>query len=182
MDRFQLAVRDIALEPLDAAAALEFVSDPTFGGNTLFVGRVRDHNLGRSVSGISYDIYAPLALATFQRIAEDIDTRHGPALRLHISHAHGRLHIGDIAVVVAAGSAHRDLAFTACRELIEAVKYSAPVWKQEHYLNGDSEWSDGSSLLHARSACSLSDLDDRSENCSESRTDCASFEEDSSAI
>ncbi len=139
-------VADRAQESLDPSAALEFVSDPGFGGINLFVGRVRDHNHGRSVTGISYDLYRPLALARFNDIAQDAQREFGPRLKLYIAHAMGRLGIGDLAVVVAAGTPHRDEAFRACRAAIEAVKHATPIWKQEHYVDGDSAWSEGCSL------------------------------------
>lgn len=139
-------VADRATEILDPAAALEFVSDPGFGGITMFVGRVRDLNQGRAVAGISYDLYQPLALARFAEIAGQAQREFGPGLKLYIAHALGRLAVGELAVVIAAGTPHRDAAFRACRMAIEAVKHSAPIWKQEHYLDGDSEWSEGCSL------------------------------------
>ena len=146
MDRFHCAVTDIAAGPLDPAAALDFVSDPGFGGIAMFVGRVRALNPGRVVTGVSYDMFEPLALNGFRAIAEDIDTRFGPKVRLYVAHAKGRLGVGDLAVVVAAGPPHRDEAFRACRELIERVKHTSPIWKQEHYEDGDSVWSEGCSL------------------------------------
>jgi len=142
-------VADRAEEILDPAAALEFVSDPGFGGITMFVGRVRDLNQGRQVAGISYDLYRPLALARFTEIAEQAQREFGPRLKLYIVHALGRLAVGEIAVLVAAGTPHRDEAFRACRLAIEAVKHTAPIWKQEHYADGDSEWSEGCSLCDA---------------------------------
>lgn len=141
-----LHVADRAAEALDPAAALEFVSDPGFGGITMFVGRVRDLNHGREVAGISYDLYQPLALARFAEIAEQAQRDAGPRLKLYIAHAKGRLAVGDFAVVIAAGTPHRDEAFRACRLAIEAVKHATPIWKQEHYADGDSEWSEGCSL------------------------------------
>lgn len=139
-------VADRAFETLDPAAALEFVSDPGFGGITMFVGRIRDLNHGRRVTGINYDLYRPLALARFAEIAEQAQRDIGPALRLYIAHAMGRLAVGDIAVVIAAGTPHRDEAFRACRAAIEAVKHTTPIWKQEHFVDGDSAWSEGCSL------------------------------------
>lgn len=139
-------VADRADELLDPAQALAFVSDPGFGGITMFVGRVRDLNQGRAVAGISYDLYRPLALARFNEIAEQAQREFGPGLKLYIAHALGRLAVGEFAVVIAAGTPHRDEAFRACRMAIEAVKHSAPIWKQEHYVDGDSEWSEGCSL------------------------------------
>lgn len=145
-------VADRAHETLDPAAALEFVSDPGFGGIATFVGRVRDLNHGRRVTGISYDLYGSLALARFNEIAAQAQREFGPHLKLYIAHAYGRLNIGDLAVVVAAGTPHRDEAFRACRAAIEAVKHSAPIWKQEHYADGDSAWSEGCSLCDEAAA------------------------------
>lgn len=148
-ERFHLEVRDIGAAALDAAAAMEFVADPGFGGMAMFVGRVRDLNHGRVVTGVSYDMFEPLALNGFRAIAADVDGRYGPRLRLYVAHARGRLGVGDLAVVVAAGTPHRDEAFRACREVIEAVKHTSPIWKQEHYADGDSAWSEGCSLCDA---------------------------------
>ena len=144
--RHHVAVVDIVREKLDPAAALEFVSDPGFGGITMFVGRVRDLNHGRVVTGVSYDMFDALALNGFTDIAARGEAQFGPRLKLYIAHAKGRLGIGDLAVVVAAGTPHRDEAFRACRMAIEAVKHESPVWKQEHYADGDSVWSEGCSL------------------------------------
>lgn len=146
MDRHHCAVVDVADAALDPAAALAFVSDPGFGGITLFVGRVRDLNHGRVVTGVSYDMFVPLALNGFAEIAAHCETEVGPRLKLYIAHAKGRLGIGDLAVVVAAGTPHRDEAFRACRQAIEEVKHRSPIWKQEHYIDGDSIWSEGCSL------------------------------------
>lgn len=149
------AVVDIAQAPLDAAAALDFVSDPRFGGVTTFIGRVREHNLGRVVTGISYDLFEPLALRMFHTIGERAQKEIGGPMKLYIAHAKGDLRIGDLAVVVAAGTPHRDEAFRACRLAIEAVKHEAPIWKQEHYIDGDSAWSEGCSLCEEHKEAEL---------------------------
>ena len=143
---FQLELHAVDQRALDPAAALEFVSDPGFGGITMFVGRVRNANHGRDVTGVSYSLFAPLVLKVFERACREAAEEFGPRLRLHVSHAHGRLGIGDLAVVVAAGTPHRDEAFRACRKVIEIVKHESPIWKKEHYSGGDSEWSEGCSL------------------------------------
>ena len=146
MSDIYTAVVDISQAPLDPAAALDFVSDPRFGGIATFIGRVRQHNLGRAVTGVSYDLFEPLALRTFQDIGERAREEVGGPLKLYIAHAKGHLRIGDFAVVIAAATPHRDEAFRACRLAIEAVKHKAPIWKQEHYVDGDSAWSEGCSL------------------------------------
>lgn len=146
MEGFHGVIVDVAHDRIDLAAALEFVSDPGFGGLNLFVGRVRDHNQGRAVTGISYDVFDQLALVGFEDMARQAHAECGPRVRIYVAHAKGRLNIGDVAVVVAAGTPHRDEAFRACRQVIEAVKHSSPIWKQEHYVDGSSEWSEGCSL------------------------------------
>ncbi len=150
-------VGDRVTETLDPAVALDFVSDPAFGGIAMFVGRIRDLNHGRRVTGISYDLYRPLALARFTEIAEQVQRDITPSLKVYIAHAMGRLAVGDIAVVIAAGTPHRDEAFRACRAAIEAVKHGTPIWKQEHYEDGDSAWSEGCSLCDSPPADVMTD-------------------------
>lgn len=151
-ERQQLKVVERADAALDPAEAIAFVSDPGFGGIDIFIGKVRDLNLGRPVQGISYDLFVPLVLNTFQQLAAEVEAEFGPKLKLYVGHAKGRLAVGEVAVVVAAGSPHRDEAFRACRALIEAVKHRSPIWKQEHYEDGDSVWSEGCSLCHPEHA------------------------------
>jgi molybdopterin synthase catalytic subunit len=144
--RHRCAIVDAGRGSLDPAAALDFVADPGFGGVALFAGRVRDRNHGRDVVGISYDLFDPLALAIFARAAAEAEAACATPLKVHVAHAKGRLGVGDLAVLVAVGSPHRDEAFRACRAVVEAVKHRAPIWKQEHYADGDSAWSEGCSL------------------------------------
>lgn len=148
MDASQIhcEVVDVASGRIDPVAALDFVSDPAFGGITTFIGRVRDHNVGRDVTGISYDMFDALALNVFTAAARKAGEEVGPRLKVYVAHSKGRLVVGDIAVVVAVGTPHRDEAFRACRSVIETVKHTAPIWKQEHYVDGHSEWSEGCSL------------------------------------
>jgi molybdopterin synthase catalytic subunit len=139
-------IADRAEAALDPMQAIEFVSDPAFGGVDVFIGRVRDFNQGRTVVGVSYEVFDALALNRFGQIMAEVAATFGPKIKLYVAHAKGRLDIGDIAVIVAAGTPHRDEAFRACRQVIEAVKHTSPIWKQEHYQDGDSVWSEGCSL------------------------------------
>lgn len=146
-DALACAIADAAAGALpDPAVALRHVAAPGFGGTAVFIGTIRDLNHGRAVVGVSYDLYDALALKVFRRACEEAAAAFGPAIRLYVAHARGRLAVGDVAVVVAAGTPHRDEAFRACRAVIEAVKHKAPIWKQEHYADGDSAWSEGCSL------------------------------------
>ena len=107
---------------------------------------MRRHNHGRDVVAVEYDLFEPLVRTTFETIANGAIAEITPELRIYVAHAHGRLDVGDTAVVVAAGSRHRDEAFRACRAVIEGVKHRAPIWKREHYTDGSSEWSEGCAL------------------------------------
>src|SRR5690625_7960160 len=86
--------------------AMDFVADPCFGGVACFMGRVRNHNLGRQVTGISYDIFEPLALNTFRAIAERARNEVGDPLKLYIAHARGRLGIHYPSGLVVAAASH----------------------------------------------------------------------------
>lgn len=146
MTSIRFLIRDRKHAALDSAEALDFVSNPRFGGVNLFLGRVREFNQGRCVLGISYDMFQPLALARFGQIAAETEAKYGPSIKIYIAHAFGRLAVGDPAVLIAVGTPHRDAAYLASREVIEAVKHTAPIWKQEHFSDGDSIWSEGCSL------------------------------------
>jgi len=149
MASVHIRIVDATAAPLDIAAAYDFVADPGFGGYTAFVGRIRDLNRGRRVEAVSYDLFDALALRRFDEIAAQAVADVGPPMRVWIEHAKGRVVVGGVAVVVAVGTPHRDEAFRACRQVIEAVKHTVPIWKQEHYADGSSEWSEGCSLCRA---------------------------------
>ena len=144
--RIACAVVDIAEGRLDVQAALDFVGDDVHGGIDVFIGRVRASSHGRQCVGIHYDMFDALALNVFRATAAAAVERYGPAAKCYVAHAKGQLAVGDLAVVIAFGSPHRDEAFRGCREVIEAVKHQAPIWKQEHFVDGLSEWSEGCSL------------------------------------
>ncbi len=121
--------------PLDVAAAIAAVSAPDVGGIDLFLGAVRDHNDGRKVTLLEYHAYVSMAEKEMQRIAEEIQ-QELPGVRLAALHRMGSLAVGDLAVVCAAGAAHRGEAFEACRRLIDRIKARVPIWKREHGPDG----------------------------------------------
>ena len=134
------AVRLTALRetPLDVEEVLAALDDEAAGGLTLFVGRVRDHDGGRDVSGLDYSAH-PTAHARLEevcaRIAEEYDV-HGVAA----VHRVGTLRIGDTAVIVATTAAHRGEAFAASKALIDTLKAEVPIWKHQRFADGDEEW------------------------------------------
>ncbi len=133
-------------QPLSAEAALEFCSAPGHGAADLFIGRVRDLNQGREVEGVSYDLHSVLCERVFAEICAEAREEWGEPLHIWLEHRHGRLGVGEASVIAAVSSPHRDESFRACRYLIEQMKHRAPIWKQEHYVDGDSEWVQGHAL------------------------------------
>jgi molybdopterin synthase catalytic subunit len=134
-------------EPLSAERALAHCSAPGHGAADLFVGRVRDLNDGRDVQAVSYDLHDALCRKVLHDICSEAAAEWGDDLRIWLEHRSGRLDIGDASVIAAVSSGHRDVAFRACRYLVEQMKIRAPVWKQEHYVDGDSEWLPGHELV-----------------------------------
>ena len=133
-------VRLVALSetPIDVAEVVAALDDDASGGLTLFVGRVRDHDGGKSVDGLDYTAH-PTALEKLQevcdRVAQAYDV-HGVAA----VHRVGTLAIGDVAVVVATTTAHRGEAFAASRALIDTLKAEVPIWKHQRFGDGTEEW------------------------------------------
>lgn len=129
----------ISDEPLDIAAHLDAVDDPTAGAVTTFVGRVRDHDpdAATPVVALEYSSH-PDAETTLHGIAATA-IGDGRAI-VAVSHRIGRLEVGDIAVVIAVASPHRAEAFEVCREVIETIKRELPVWKRQVEADGTTAW------------------------------------------
>lgn len=141
----------IAVGPdrIDTGELLNKVHQPKDGAAVLFLGTVRNRNDGRDVVGVSYDAFVPLAERTLRDIAAELACRLSDPLGLAIAHRTGRLCVGETSVAIVTASAHREEAYFASRYVIEEIKRRLPVWKQEHYVDGDSEWLDGCCLKHA---------------------------------
>ena len=131
----------LSLEDLVVLVADRGEATGSDGAVAAFLGLVRNHNAGRRVQYLEYEAYEPLALRAFERIAEEV-SRHWPGVRLALHHRIGRIEIGGASVAIAAASAHRANAFSACRYAIERVKQIAPIWKREFFEGGDI-WIEG---------------------------------------
>src|SRR5581483_6409633 len=125
--------------PIDTGSLRAELADPTCGGYTSFEGLVRNHNEGMSVRHLEYEAFEPLAIKEGERIVAEAIERFGIE-RAACVHRLGDLAIGEMAVWVGASARHRHEAFLACRYIIDEVKHRVPIWKKEHYENGDSGW------------------------------------------
>lgn len=130
----------ISTVPVETAAVLAEVEDPTCGGLVVFEGRVRNHHRGRDVLRLEYEAYQSLAEAEGKRIVAKAREKF-PIHAAASVHRTGLLEIGEIAVVVAVSAAHRDEAFDACRYIIDELKATVPIWKREFYADGTDEWT-----------------------------------------
>jgi molybdopterin synthase catalytic subunit len=130
-----IAVRESELSVDEVRAA---VADPTAGGIALFAGAVRDSDHDRGVSGLSYSAH-PSAAGELRRVAEVIAEKY-PVIGIAAVHRVGDLAIGDLAVVLAVSCPHRAEAFDACRDLIDILKASVPIWKHQRFDDGTAEW------------------------------------------
>lgn len=130
------AVSNTAIDPV---AARSSVGDNGCGALVVFEGWIRDHNEGRAVERLEYEVYRPLAVKEGERILNEARERFGIDNVMCI-HREGLLELSDIAVIVCVSSPHRAEAFDACRYIIDEVKTRLPIWKKEHYTSGISEW------------------------------------------
>ena len=132
--RFRFAQRAI-----DSAAARDELVDQGAGAYVCFEGWVRDFNEGLEVTRLEYEAFVELAEKEGERIVADALKRF-PIKHALCIHRVGLLDLRDLAVWVGVSSAHRGEAFEACRFIIDEVKHRVPIWKKEHYRNGDSGW------------------------------------------
>jgi molybdopterin synthase catalytic subunit len=130
-----IAVRESELSVDEVRAA---VADPAAGGIALFAGAVRDNDHDRGVTGLSYSAH-PSAEDELRRVAEVIAEKY-PVIGIAAVHRVGDLALGDLAVVLAVSCPHRAEAFDACRDLIDILKASVPIWKHQRFTDGSAEW------------------------------------------
>ncbi len=133
-----IRLAELREEPLSVDEVYAAVVDRAAGGIAVFAGAVRDHDHGRSVTGLSYSAH-PSAADQLREVAEKVAARFD-VHAIAAVHRVGDLAIGDLAVVVAVSSAHRGTAFDACRALIDELKATVPIWKHQRFATGDSEW------------------------------------------
>ncbi len=132
--------------PLDLGALIALVSDPAAGAVASYLGTSRESsndatNVERPVETLWYEAYGPLALRRLREIGEELRVRHG-ACRVACWHRTGEVPVGEASVVIAVSAPHRAEAFACCRDVIDEIKRSVPIWKRERFQDGQ-EWVEG---------------------------------------
>jgi molybdopterin synthase catalytic subunit/molybdopterin converting factor small subunit len=125
-------------EPLSLERAAAEVASDGAGAIATFVGTTRARSRGRDVIRLEYEAYEGMAEAEMERIAGVLRDRHD-VIDIAIHHRVGPVEIGETSVVIAVSAAHRAAAFDACREAIDTLKQTVPLWKKELYVGGE-EW------------------------------------------
>ncbi|GMA62174.1 molybdenum cofactor biosynthesis protein MoaE [Alicyclobacillus fastidiosus] len=124
---------------LSVEEAYKTLENPVYGGTVLFIGTVREWTGTKQTSHLSYETYVEMAKEQMRRIAEAVEAEY-PGVSTLQWHRTGALYPTDIAVICAAASPHRGVAFTAARTLIERLKKEVPIWKKEFYADGNVTW------------------------------------------
>jgi len=127
----------IVEEPLSPDAVAGSVGDPAAGGIVIFSGVVRNEKDGRPVKYLEYEAHAPMAEAKLREIGAEVRRRWPSVKAVAILHRVGRLEIGESSVLIAVSAAHRREAFEACHYAIDTLKQTVPVWKKEHFEDGE---------------------------------------------
>jgi len=133
-----IRLAEVRETPLSVDEVHDAVADPSAGGIALFTGAVRNHDHGREVRYLSYSAH-PSAAAEMRGVCEKIVAGFD-VTAIAAVHRVGDLAIGDLAVVLAVSCPHRAEAFDACRELIDMLKASVPIWKHQRFDDGTAEW------------------------------------------
>jgi molybdopterin synthase catalytic subunit len=130
---------DLVTQPIDTNAVLEHVSSPEAGAVVLFLGTTRQFTAGRETMSLDYECYADMARAKLAELEAEA-RRRWQLVECAIVHRVGHLEIGEASVAVAVSTAHRQAAFEAGQWLIDTLKQVVPIWKQENWNDGTTQW------------------------------------------
>ncbi|NNJ10683.1 molybdopterin converting factor [Chloroflexales bacterium ZM16-3] len=129
----------ISATSLDPAPLLAYVQTPDDGAVVSFAGVARNNFAGRATAHLSYEAYAEMAAPVLGQIADEARERW-PIGRVAVHHRVGHLEIGETAVLVVVAAPHRQAAFAAAAYIMDRIKEVAPIWKKEHWADGETEW------------------------------------------
>ena len=130
---------ELTHSPIDTNAVLQQLQSPESGAVLLFVGTTRRLTGGRVTTQLTYDAYEEMAVSELEKLETEARQRW-PLKDCTIVHRLGLVPLGEASVVVGVASGHRREAFEAGQWLIDTLKDRVPIWKQEHWADGTTEW------------------------------------------
>lgn len=123
-------------EALSEQECHELAADDAAGGTVVFVGTVRNQTKGKKVVRLEFESFIPMAEKEMRKIAEQVEQKW-EALQVVIHHRVGVLDVGEIPVIIAVSTPHRNAAFEACQYAIDTLKETVPIWKKEIFEDGE---------------------------------------------
>jgi len=126
-------------QAIDVAALLSRVGSVEAGAVVLFLGTARQFTAGRRTASLEYECYPAMAAMKLAELEVEA-RRRWPIIRCEIIHRLGHVPVGEASVAVAVSTAHREVAFSAGKWLIDTLKEVVPIWKKEHWADGTTEW------------------------------------------
>ncbi|WP_374945679.1 molybdenum cofactor biosynthesis protein MoaE [Agreia sp.] len=133
-----VAFAHVTDKPISVDACVANVENEHAGAVVTFAGVVRDHDEGRGVTWLRYSAH-PTADAVLRQVVAETAQAY-PGTRIAAAHRVGDLAITDVALVCAVASAHRGTAFAACAALVNEIKSRVPIWKEQGFTDGSTEW------------------------------------------
>jgi len=140
------ALIKIEEEKISSEKAKKFIFSEKNGAESIFIGRVRNENSGQKVNAVTYDVHDQAVIKSFQSICNDAKKKFDKDASIFLEHAKGYVPVGEISILIAVSTDHRDESFKICRYILEEIKHKSPIWKKEHYVDGKEEWLPGHSL------------------------------------
>ena len=124
--------------PVHIQELSKLVANPESGAVVTFCGDVRNHDGGKEVASLLYEIH-PSAPEQIKLITQSVIGRF-EIEKVAVAHRYGDIAIGETAFAVAVSAAHRQAAFDACSAIVNAVKDQLPIWKHQKFTDGTDEW------------------------------------------
>jgi molybdopterin synthase catalytic subunit len=130
---------ELTHEPIDTQRLLAAATTSATGATLLFLGTTRQWTHGRETLWLTYDAFREMALEKLRQLEEQARERW-PLVNCQITHRLGRVDVGEASVAIVVSSPHRHDAFVAGEWLIDTLKQVVPIWKEEHWSDGTTEW------------------------------------------
>lgn len=127
---------ELTKDKIQLESVIALVESPDAGAIDVFIGTVRNQTKGKKVIRLEFEAYESMAILELEKIRDRAFDKW-PILKMAIVHAVGVMDIGQVPVVIAVSTPHRDAAFEACKFVIDELKKTVPIWKKEFFEDGE---------------------------------------------